>query len=108
MKVNELNKHNALTIKNNLNTANNKKWIKNNFKFEPKKLYQNDRIKIYIDKEWSNPVVVTDLNDNILCWFAVYDLKCYYQTKYEYIFIGHEQNYHIDLQNGNLTSFSTR
>ena len=111
MKIEELNKENALSIKNNLEIESDDEaadWIEDCFDFDPYLTYYSKNIKIYQANRKQDALIVTDLNNNILHWFEVYDLSVWYETKYEYVYTGHEMNCHIDKVSGKLHEYPTR
>ena len=111
MKIEELSKENALSIKNNLEIESDdeaRDWVEDCFIFDPYLMYQSKNIKIYQAAKYQTALIVTDSNDVILFWFDVYDLSVWYETKYEYVFIGHEINCHVDKTNGEFNEYETR
>ena len=109
MKIEELNKENALSVENNLELKNEyfdpQKWIVSYMEFDFEEIIKNETFKIYQSAKYRDTYVVTDLEDNVLRWFAVYDYLSRYETKFEYLIVGHERNYHIDKENGELNSY---
>ena len=118
MKIREINKENILEIENDLELVDDDEksnWIEsmieefteNFFTFEPIMLCSNESIRIYRMNE-HNYFYVTDSKDNVLKFFEVYDFSVSYETKYEYVFVGHEMNCHVDKLKGELNEFETR
>lgn len=109
MKIEELNKENALTIKNNVGVKSQyfdpQDWVNSYMKFDFKEIKVNKIFKIYEGGKYREEYIIIDLNDNVLHWFYVYDFLNKYETKYEYMFVGHERNYHVDKQNGDMNSY---
>ena len=109
MKIEELNKENALSVKNNAGAKNDyfdpQNWVDSYMEFVFKEIIKNKIFKIYVCGKYHGEFIVTDLRDTILQWFSIYDFLNKYETKYEYMFVGHERNYHVDKQTGEMNSY---